>query len=339
MRKTTHSFVAVLATALCGSATADNNVSIYGVADINFTHGSAGGLSVNAIDSGGISGSRLGFRGKEGLGSGINAVFELEYGLKIDQDTGISSARQQFVGLEGGFGSVLAGFIYSPADDFNAGYDGLSNSGLLSARSNMLNDGGFTTKTEDTFKNAIAYISPNFGGLTMRGVVGFGEQTTGTVERKYALSGEYVAGPFKTMGVYHKISNYTADPAKDIKELALGVSYDFGFAKLMGTHVGKKVGSGAQDKSWSLGAHVPAGEAGSIRLSYAVLDMANDNGNKDAKGWTLAYFHSLSKRTTLYTGYHALDNGDNASYGHEQLKPLTTGNNARLYAVGMRHKF
>jgi predicted porin len=327
-----------VAGALCGAAQAQSNVTIYGRLDINYTTLWGDGQRMNVVDPGGISGSRLGFKGSEDLGNGLKAVFLLEYGsLKNDINQGINGARESYVGLKGNWGTVIGGYIYSPADDFNSGYDGLSNSGLLSARSNMLNDGGFSTKVDDTIENAVAYISPSFSGLTVRGVFGLGEQTSGPKEKKYALGAEYERGPFKTAVVHHYIDN-RGGTAEDLRETAFGVGYDFGFAKLLGTFVTKKATDGGRDKSWALGAQIPAGP-GTVRLSYAKLDMSKDSGDEDAKGWTAAYFYEISKRTTIYTGYHTLDNGDLASYKHERLTGLSAGSDARLMTLGMRHKF
>lgn len=338
MRK---SLIAIAVTgALCSTAQAQSNVTIYGVADMNVTSLSGNGKSLVVADPGGISGARLGFKGSEDLGNGLKAIFQYEFGsLKMDQNSGITGTRESFVGLQSKLGTLIAGYIYSPADDFNSGYDGLSNSGLLSARSNMLNDGGFSTKVDDTFASAVGYISPNIGGLTLRGVIGLGEQSTSPKEKKYAFSAEYVRGPFKTEVIHHYVDNQGGvTPVVDLRETGLGVGYDFGFAKLLGTYMTKKATGGGQDKSWALGAQIPAGP-GSVRLSYAALDMSAASGNKDAKGWTAAYFYELSKRTTLYTGYHALDNSSAASYSHEKLSGLSTGSSASLFTVGIRHKF
>lgn len=326
--------------ALCSAAQAQSNVTIYGVMDINYTALSGDGKSMKVIDPGGISGSRLGFRGSEDLGNGLKAIFEYEFGsLRNDINQGITGTRQSFVGLKGAWGSLLGGYIYSPADDFNSGYDGLSNSALLSARSNMLNDGGFSTKVDDTFTNAVAYISPSLAGLTLRAVYGLGEQASSPKEKKYAFGAEYIRGAFKTALLYHYIDNQGGvAPAVDLRETVLGVGYDFGVAKLLGTYAQKKASGGGDDVSWALGAQIPAGP-GSVRLSYATLDMATKSGGRDARGWTAAYFYDLSKRTTIYTGYHALDNDSTSSYNHERLTGLSAGSNAKLFTVGMRHKF
>lgn len=320
------------------NAQAQSNTTIYGRLDIYYANYLGDGKRMNVIDPGGISGARLGFKGSEDLGNGLQAVYLLEFGsLKIDTDSGINGTRESYVGLKGHWGTLIGGYVYSPSDDFNSGFDGLSNSGLLSARSNMLNDGGFSTKVDDTFKNSVAYISPEFKGLRLRGVFGLGEQTTGPKENKYALGAEYERGPFKTSVIYHYVHNREGTEV-DEREVALGGGYDFGLAKLLGTVNTMKASGGSRDNVWALGAQVPTGR-GSVRLSYAVLDESKKSGNADAKGWTVAYFYDLSKRTTLYTGYHMLDNGSNAMYKHERMVVDKAGSDAELFAVGMRHKF
>lgn len=75
---------AVLA-AISASASAQTNVSIYGIVDAAFVHESGGAAgSVNKITSGAGSASRIGFRGTEDLGGGVAALFVLETGMRID---------------------------------------------------------------------------------------------------------------------------------------------------------------------------------------------------------------------------------------------------------------
>ena len=67
------------------AAFAQSNVTIYGIVDAGYVNSSvdraAGGNgNFSGIQSGVWAGSRLGFRGEEGLGNGLKAVFTLEYG-------------------------------------------------------------------------------------------------------------------------------------------------------------------------------------------------------------------------------------------------------------------
>ena len=93
--------------ALAGAANAQSpveGVQIYGVMDAALTYVSnVNGSSRKALDSGGASSSRLGFRGTEDLGGGMSAVFTLETG--VDVSTGAAGpgtsfwSRESTVGL------------------------------------------------------------------------------------------------------------------------------------------------------------------------------------------------------------------------------------------------
>ena len=87
-----------------------SSVTLYGIADAGFGHGryslSQGGTQVSSSHNGLRSGyrdkSRLGLRGSEDLGSGLNAVFRLEQGINL-QDGKIKNGldRLALVGLRG----------------------------------------------------------------------------------------------------------------------------------------------------------------------------------------------------------------------------------------------
>jgi predicted porin len=118
-----HAPAAVLAAALAVSpdALAQDGVTIYGVLDTGIEHVSnanAQGGSLTRVPS--ITGtlpSRLGLRGREALGGGLNAIFTLESGYNLDTGTsnqgGRLFGRQAWVGLQGDFGAVTAGRVYS----------------------------------------------------------------------------------------------------------------------------------------------------------------------------------------------------------------------------------
>lgn len=327
---------------LCVGAYAEPlNVEIYGVLDVNAVTISGDGKRFTGVEPGGISGSRLGFRASRDLGDGLNAFATIEFGsLKNDREANdVNKSRQSFVGVSSPFGTLAGGRIYSPADDFNTDFSGLSNSGLLEPRSNMLNDGGFSTKVDDTLDNAVAYTAPSFAGVTLRAVVGFGEQTVAPKETKYAFAAEYKGGPFRSTLLHHTITNVGGvAPAVDLNETAIGLRYDFAMLQLMGTYVTTKTDGSDSDEVMSVGVRIPAGP-GTVRISYAQLDEAQANGDKDASGWAAAYYWDLDKMTTVYAGVHTLDNSSAASYSHEKLTGLSAGSNATLATLGLRYKF
>jgi predicted porin len=75
---------ALLAACTCGSAMAQNNIQIYGIADAGIMWQRGG---PTRIISGGADGSRLGFKGNEELGHGYKAIFNLEARVELDTGT------------------------------------------------------------------------------------------------------------------------------------------------------------------------------------------------------------------------------------------------------------
>lgn len=126
----------LIALAVAGLAStgafAQSNVTIYGVADGSFESVSVGGgyasrtrLATNS--------SLIGFKGTEDLGNGLKAIFQVENQISLDGPRGITTnsqsmgngwnTRDTFVGLTGGFGAVLAGYVSTPQRSTAAKYD------------------------------------------------------------------------------------------------------------------------------------------------------------------------------------------------------------------------
>jgi predicted porin len=67
-------------------------VQVYGVVDMAVSnYRGAGAGSRQMLTSSGNQASRLGFKGREDLGSGLAAGFDLEAGLNTDNGTGQAS--------------------------------------------------------------------------------------------------------------------------------------------------------------------------------------------------------------------------------------------------------
>jgi predicted porin len=152
-------------------AFAQSNVTIYGRADYGYLSRSGDDGAVvntdrkNEFASGLGAGSRIGFKGSEDLGNGLKTIFQMEFGLGLDGSASTAAAggnsatwwnRNSYIGVTGNFGTVVGGKldgvrygIFNKYDAFGGG-----------------NVGNFTQMTAqvDRAENAIAYISPKFGG-------------------------------------------------------------------------------------------------------------------------------------------------------------------------------
>jgi predicted porin len=109
MKNAIQGAAALLAAMSAGTAMAQSSVTMYGLLDegiVHTTNADAAGHSITKMPT--LTGSfpsRIGFRGTEDLGGGLQAVFTLEAGLLMDTG-GLSQGnrlfgRQASVGLKG----------------------------------------------------------------------------------------------------------------------------------------------------------------------------------------------------------------------------------------------
>ena len=376
--------IALALAAMAGSAFAQSNVTIYGVVDAGVAHMTATGLkSQNAVESGMLGGSRIGFKGVEDLGNGLKALFTLEYALAVDDNTGIgaldqtgtfsnaagntnwsgSVARQQLVGLTGGFGTAVVGRLQTAGYDWACGYNPLAGSALdtvgkLGASTLLVCGNGGRAN------NALAYISPSFGGVTvalnhardseaaqLSGANDVHGLAVGNLKKDITanlVSAKYDNGPLSASVIYSRISHANTSASDDISEYGLGASYDLKVVKLFGTYQSQKNNGAAngRDKKYSLAVAAPVSAAGTVVASYARNKLSNNTLSSDSSSaYNLSYLHALSKRTTAYAGYTRVTNQANAAVGivagptgGVSYAPTPDGN-ASVLGLGINHKF
>jgi len=200
MKKSLFAIAAV--TAFAGAAQAQSSVTVYGILDVGIAGGNYRNQEATAVTKGTAFGvaqspqttSRLGFRGTEDLGGGLNAFFTVEIGLTPDATSVISTSatsnRQSFVGLrQKGVGSVALGTQYTPIHEavgrtdpggqnnlvgsviytvsgqagVNTGAGGASQT--IPASYGLQNGDSYTVRQS----NAITLKSENISGFTARG--------------------------------------------------------------------------------------------------------------------------------------------------------------------------
>lgn len=345
----------IIALAIAGLAStgamAQSNVTVYGLVDAGITHyKSDGGKTVNAVDSSLNSGSRLGFKGTEDLGNGLSALFVLEYALSNDTNSALGSAskwsgtaaRQQFVGLSSNqWGTLTAGRLQGAAFKWACAYSpntgGFFGTDLrLGAHTNLF------CGNSGRLDNAISYVSPTFGGLTVE--LNHARVTeTGTPDNfNNTVGATYVNGPLNIGLVYNMAKRNDQPTDLDIREYGIGGSYDFNVVKLFASFTSNKKDTQADQKKYQVGASVPVSAQGVVSGSYAASRMGGTD--LDSTAWSLMYTHSLSKRTALYGGYVQVNNDSQAKVGVGAPPPVsdsvpTPGGTSSGYAFGMRHSF
>jgi predicted porin len=296
--------------AFAGVASAQTSVTIYGSFDAglrNVTNVNAAGQSRLTMGSNGTYNSnRLGFRGVEDLGGGMNAHFVLENGF--NSGTGAAAgdlfARQALVGLGGAWGSLDLGRQYTVGfkviaayDPFAYKYTAIAPAVAATAGVRYNNDiqytgnfGPLTARAEyavgevagnaSTGSAKSIGLSYNVGALSLGGA--YTDRDVATFDNKYyTLGGAYkLANSLKFSVGYADEKQATIATEVETKYSWVGVAYDFTPA-LQGTYAyyqTKVTGTAAQNAKKDLHM-VGATYALSKRTNfYAEMDFAKLDG-------------------------------------------------------------
>ncbi|WP_374488261.1 porin [Zoogloea sp.] len=376
------------------AAFAQSNVTVYGVADGSFdvvkvSNSAADGNNLGNTTRVSTNSSLIGFKGAESLGNGLTAVFQFESGIGFENGGSLSASRDSYVGVAGGFGTVVLGTLTGPtralgsALDVNAGATGIgANTALLGKLGNHLvgttdtngsytANAGCTTRSStcasifDTrWKNAIAYVSPTFAGLSLTAayVANENKSTAGNLGTAaqanttgYDVGLKYANGPVMAAVTYNAVdlgNNNTSFSGKstDVADFRVGASYDFGIATVRALFDSTRadnystVGKATQNV-YGLGATYNVTPAGKLLAqAYFARDLkVNGSSAKDtgAKLFELGYEHSLSKRTMLKAVYAHLNNDDGAAYdfGINATGVAKAGATVQGLSLGLRHTF
>ncbi len=349
----------LLASALAAAsqlAAAQSNVTIYGMIDMAVVRESGGVAgAATKVTSGTTGGSRLGFKGTEDLGNGLKALFLLENGFQGDTGAagqgGLLFGRQVYVGLQGGFGTVLAGRQYTPhylvqvfADPFGSGWVGDSK--------NLL---GTTGNAFSRMDNTVKYISPALRGVTVELAAAPGEVAGDSASgRQLGAALAWAHGPLQVRLGYHNRNNDTASlhGTENARNTVLAAVYDFGRFKLhalvdwnrglnssvlrnTANPFGRPALASTDSRDAMLGLTVPFGPH-ALLASYIRKD-DRSGFDQDASQVAIGYRYTLSKRTDLNVAIAAIDNRNGASYTVGSA--IESGSGDRSAMVGIRHAF
>jgi predicted porin len=317
-RQTLLGLLGLLGLAATGAAQAQSSVTVYGRLNLTVERQKAGDVSKTVLQN---NSSRIGFKGTEDLGGGLQAGFGLEHGFNAD--TGLPAAtfwgRRSEVNLgSSSMGLVRLGRFFSEAYYATADY--------------VSNHNHDTGTSADAFyaylgrdQNKIAYRLPTFGGFTLEGATSLHENAlnaNGTRQKNSVdLAGNYDAGPLHLGFGYEKNDQANQFAVRGFYELG-----DFAFGGYVqrdenGYAAGKRTTTRLSGM-YTLGGltefHLNYGHAG----SYSGVA-----GDSSANQYTLGINHKLSKRTKVYTFYTKIaDKG--SIYG-----------DFSSLAVGIRHNF
>ncbi|HEY6896665.1 MAG TPA: porin [Rhodocyclaceae bacterium] len=359
---------------ISGASCAQSNVTVYGRIDYGFMNrgGGSGALAdpgtKNEFGSGIQSGSRLGFKGMEDIGNGWKALFETEFQLNMDSADGTATTatnqfwnRHSYIALNNaGYGTFIGGRVDGPRYTYTGKYDPFAGGTV----------GNFASIAVQQTRgdNAVAYISPSFGG-GFSVLAAYSNNLTGQEAANnagdislWALAGMYDNGPISA--VYDHEEGELDGLDGKLKVNVLGGSYDFGTIKLSGywekvKTEGALAGALPWDqKAYYIGLTAPVAGNGKIKFLWGKVDDKLNNAGADVALGTcrkiaVGFDYALSKRTNLYTDFAKITNEagatcsiatagtgnslDSSGVGASGVK--NTGYGTRGFDIGIAHTF
>jgi len=310
---------------------ATSNVDVYGVLNIAIQDTDVSGTDMSILDNT----SRIGFKGSEDLGGGLKAIWQIESALGGNGGGAIGGTgaeglgtRNTFVGLSGGFGTVLMGRHDTP---YKLGTGSLDIFGDTIADYNLGRTDGvqLVMNTHDArATEALAYISPTWSGFhfavaaVMNNSADVGDNfSSGKTIDAVSATAVYTNGPLFASLSYQNAEDATGadDTDMDSKGVKLGLGYTFGDAKVGFVYEDISGGAGERD-SWLVNGAYNMGPI-VLKAQYGQVDA----GSADQAAWALGADYNLSKRTAAYVVYA---NGDDDS-----------NDDVSGWNIGIKHSF
>jgi predicted porin len=301
----------------------------------------------------------FGFKGSEDLGNGLKAIFLIDFQYDTTERNKGLTDRDQWLGLDTGFGKVRLGTISTEYKSHGAMLDPVYRTvvqGRDIGLQSSLHTGAGDTTAQGRATNTIRYDSPSFSGFQAMGHYTLQNETAqNNADSPWGVGGQWQGGGFLVFADYITSDTGGDDSAWDVggrwgyKNFALFGMYegDNGAISQNGNAVGSasgqlglpNAGPGFQSANnkgdgadtWFVGGTATFGN----NMIYAAYGQQDDSSYlKDDFGiktgydaWNVVGVHNLSKRTLVYAGY--AQNGPNDS----DLE------NIDWWTLGMKHTF
>ncbi|HEX5337437.1 MAG TPA: porin [Gallionella sp.] len=334
-----------------------SNVTVYGVLNADFENvkssnvGAGASNSLNRVSS---NATRLGVKGTESLGDGLNAIWQLEIqaDLNGNANNGFGNGtRNSNIGLKGKFGTAFLGIWDTPFKVSHNKIELFDNTTFASATNVLGRTSGAGVSFNNRLKNSVQYWTPEMSGFQAKVAYGTDNAKTTTVNQSVAsLSATYENDMFYAAYAYETFKDATlntnaatAGNKSNGNRLVGAYKFDQGLVGLTYDRLdGTTAGVSSSRNAWELAGKYSFG-ASNIGASYVkagnLSGVANPSG---AKQLSLRYGYSFSKRTEMYGIYSSLKNDAAANYNLSAgtaIANSAAGASLSGFGVGMVHSF
>jgi predicted porin len=320
--------------AFAGAAQAQSAVTLYGTIDggVRYKNNvNAAGDSLWAANTGTYYSNRIGFKGVEDLGGGLNAHFVLEGGY--NSKTGASGVagslfdRGASVGIGGGWGSLDLGLQYSVAFKTVAAYDPFSYhyTPIIPLAGEVAGNQVTTTTSaigSTRFQNDIQYVG-NFGPVAVRAEYALGEQAGSTGNGSAQAVGAVYSANGVTLGSAYtrrkpNVGTTAAPNFQSNTQWTIGGAYAAGPFRVAAGYMNEKqdftVGDGTKKNAW-VGGSYAVSPAWELTAGYYDTKLSGTGVDTRRKLFIVGSAYSLSKRTTIYADIDRANFSGSTTFG------------------------
>jgi predicted porin len=357
------SLIALATLAAAGASFAQSSVTLFGtfdpsIANSKTTYGDGKSVSNNAVRNNSQGTSQISVKGVEDLGGGLKASFMLEndFDTRYDARGGMGSVAgvngvnlgsgggEQYLGLEGGFGSLKVGAANTPtltvqasrqpfSTKIGGGFNGVTGTGHVRSNNSIVYAtpvfSGFSLAAAYGFKsNAVPASTPSMQAQTNTGAA----DTTGlnTVDQTGIsdLGVNYANGPVAA-GLSQWTTAALGATPKVVQNNAFA-SYNLGVATLIAGMHTEKQGTTVNATGYNIAAVVPMSANMNLLANYGKL---NDKmvANKDKTIAAVGVKYTLSARSSLYARY--------VDEKNDNVTSATSAKAVKTALIGMQHNF
>jgi predicted porin len=305
--------------AMPAPAAAPGELELYGRVNVTLQDSDEGARSQTELRS---NASRIGVKGGKELTSGLKAIYQLEFGVNIDNDDDDDhiTPRNQFVGLEGAFGTLKVGRHDTALKEAQGDFDLFND--LEGDISRVVNG-------ENRLKDYIGYTTPAFAGA-IRATVNYlpGEDAEDGDDAEPDRTS--VALEYDKDAAFASLSHDRDVDGEGVRTLRAAGGYTFGPARVMVLYQRTDAGDVEEDGlgaslAWKFGRNT-------AKLQYLTADIwrvrpqADPLDNRLESMFSVGLDHALGDATRLFAFYTGGDiGGTTESVGYA--------------AIGIEHQF
>jgi predicted porin len=309
---------AALALLLPATASAAEEVDVYGRINVTLQNSDEAGVGQVDLQN---NASRVGVKGELPLTDALKAVYQLEWGVDLDDQTDDTfTDRNQFVGLQGAFGTIKVGRHDTALKESQGKFD---------LYDDLEGDIDRVFNGENRLRNYVGYVSPTFaGGLSA---------TVNFFPGEDAENGDDGLADSTSLSVAYDDERIYAAVAydRDIEGEAVDTTrlvggYTLGPARIMLFYQATEFAGADEDGfggslAWTFG-------DSTAKFQYLAADIWRLDPQPDPllnrldSSWSAGLDHKLGEKTKLFGFYTSGDIGG-------------TGDSNEYVAIGLEHNF